>query len=336
MSQSGVTLMELVVVLAILAMLAGVAVRGLGEAGMRGRVEATRRTLEVVREGVLGVEERSGGGGGFLADMGRLPRLGEWTDGDGAGWLGFRDLVDGPGMAAHGMYPALGSNVVARFVGEWDGTNASVVASEAVWVKAGWRGPYVVGRGADGMPLDGWGRLMAARPGGGGPCWMLIWQTNGLPLSGTAPWPIGHGIASGVGLPLSGVVCDAGAEAGGGSGAVREWVTWGRHDVIADPVVVQVRDVAGRWASGGVLLVMWYGPNPEMGADGRPVQAMVRQVTVSGGGGVAVVSWTGESAPTHGPRVFRACLRVGGDLYDTGPLHVLVGRGTSLVELRLP
>lgn len=106
--------------------------------------------------------------------------------------------------------------------------------------------------------------------------------------------------------------------------------------MVADPVVVQVRDVAGRWASGGVLLVMWYGPNPEMGADGRPVQAMVRQVTVSGGGGVAVVSWTGESAPTHGPRVFRACLRVGGDLYDTGPLHVLVGRGTSLVELRLP
>ncbi|MFM8419312.1 MAG: type II secretion system protein, partial [Verrucomicrobiota bacterium] len=248
MSQSGVTLMELVVVLAILAMLAGVAVRGLGEAGMRGRVEATRRTLEVVREGVLGVEERNGGGGGFLADMGRLPRLGEWTDGDGAGWLGFRDLVDGSGMAAHGMYPALGSNVVARFVGEWDGTNASVVASEAVWVKAGWRGPYVVGRGADGMPLDGWGRLMAARPGGGGPCWMLIWQTNGLPLSGTAPWPIGHGIASGVGLPLSGVVCDAGAEAGGGFGAVREWVTWGRHEVVADPVVVQVRDVAGRWA----------------------------------------------------------------------------------------
>jgi len=225
---------------------------------------------------------------------------------------------------------------VARFVGAWDGTNASVVASESVWVKAGWRGPYVVGRGAYGMPLDGWGRLLAARAGGAGPCWMLCWQTNGHPAAGTGPWPAGHGMALGPGPGLSGMVCDVGVEAGSGAGAGREWVTWGRHEVVADPVVVQVRDEAGRWASGGVLLVMWYGPNPEMGADGRPVQVMVRQVTVSGGGGVAVVSWTGESAPTHGPRVFRACLRVGDVVHDTGPLHVLVGRGTSLVELRLP
>ena len=333
MSRSGVTLVELVVVLAILAMLAGVAVRGLGEVGFRGRVEATRRTMEVIRDGVLGMGD---GGGGFVGDVGRLPRLGVWTDGEGQGWLGPRELVEGAGFPAHGMHQAVGSNVVARFVGSWDGTNADMAASADVWVKAGWRGPYVTGRGAWGLPVDGWGRLMAGRASGGGSCWMLGWQANGGGQVGTDPWPRGHVAVTGPGTTMSGMVCDLGVEPGSGSGTGREWVAWERHEVSADPVVVQVRDGAGRWAGGGVLLVMWYGPNPEAWTDGRPVQALVRQVAVTGAQGVAVVSWTGEAAPTRGPRVFRACLRVGGEVHDTGPLHVLVGPGTSLVELKLP
>lgn len=133
---------------------------------------------------------------------------------------------------------------------------------------------------------------------------------------------------------MSGLACDVGVEGGGGAG--REWVAWERQDVWADPVVVQVRDDGGRWVGGGTLWVMWYGPNPEMGLDGRPVQAVVQAVPVGGGSRVASLGLTGWTAPTHGPRVFRACMRVGGVVHDTGPVHVVVGRWTSLVELTLP
>ncbi len=337
MGRRGMTLMELVVVLAILTMLAGVAVRGLGDLGMHGRVEATRRVLDGIRDGVLGGGVGGEpGAGGFLADMGRLPRTAGWVGTDGREWIGARELSEGTGFLGHGLYPAVGSNVVARFVGTWDATNADVVASGLVGVMAGWRGPYVLGRGEGGLPMDGWGRLMAGRGAGdvGGPCWMLSWQTNGVAGTTWVPGPAGHGVAGVGGMEISGMACDIGGD--GGGVAAREWVSWERRDVWADPVVVQVRDGAGRWAGGGTLLVMWYGPNPEVVAEGRPVQAVVVQASVGGGAGVMGVAMSGWAAPTLGPRVFRACLKAGGQVHDTGPLHVKVGRGTSVVELSLP
>ena len=162
---------------------------------------------------------------------------------------------------------------------------------------------------------------------------MLSWQTNGAAWMGLSPGPAGHGIAGNAGMELSGVACDVGSE---GGGTAREWVSWERREVFADPLTVQVRDVAGRWNGGGTLIVMWYGPNPESRTDGRPVQAVVAQVPVGGGGPVASVAMSGWAAPTLGPRVFRACLKAGGAVHDTGPVHVAVGRGTSLVELSLP
>jgi prepilin-type N-terminal cleavage/methylation domain-containing protein len=83
----GFTLLELVIVLAILAIVTALATREVGHVQDQRRFEVTQRTLENIREVVLGVpNDRAPDGtrmqGGFVADTGRLPgNLSElWTN----------------------------------------------------------------------------------------------------------------------------------------------------------------------------------------------------------------------------------------------------------------
>ncbi|MEM6363592.1 MAG: prepilin-type N-terminal cleavage/methylation domain-containing protein [Planctomycetota bacterium] len=75
----GLTLIELVVVLSILAALTGVAVRSLEPIADQTRYEATRKTLDHVRDAIITLPAVRRGDGslamqGFVSDMGRLPR----------------------------------------------------------------------------------------------------------------------------------------------------------------------------------------------------------------------------------------------------------------------
>ena len=83
----GLTLVELVVVLAILAVLAGVAVRSLEPIADQARYEATQKTLESVKNAIVDDRQQASGTrqiSGFVSDIGRLPEY-TWMLIDSAG-----------------------------------------------------------------------------------------------------------------------------------------------------------------------------------------------------------------------------------------------------------
>ncbi len=133
------TLVELLVVLAILALLTTVAVTSSDVVLSQGRHDATTRTLRAIEEAVLGPQSATAQSdepaAGFLADLGRLPRLVDDPKDEG---IGLEELwINRGGMASFGIYPTCDGEVA---------------------VGCGWRGPYLrlpVGR--DNI-RDGWGR----------------------------------------------------------------------------------------------------------------------------------------------------------------------------------
>lgn len=145
----GFTLLELVVVLAILAVVTAIATRSLGKMEDQRRFETSQRGLDELEAAVLGSDnDRAPDGSrminGFVADMGRLPR----TVLDPAVTppaLTLRELWSNPG-ALYDARQAIAVNGVAA-------------ADEdlQVLVLGGWRGPYLrLPLGAVNL-LDGWG-----------------------------------------------------------------------------------------------------------------------------------------------------------------------------------
>lgn len=158
--RAGFTLLELVVVLAILAIVTALAVRSLDGVQDQKRYEATQRGLEEISAAVLGSpDDRAADGsrtiGGFVADMGRLPRT-----------VGTADLT----LAELWRPPANASFIydVRSAVGiPTAGFTVMTVAAEdhdlQVRVPGGWRGPYVrlpiaaASEVEEAKLLDGWG-----------------------------------------------------------------------------------------------------------------------------------------------------------------------------------
>jgi prepilin-type N-terminal cleavage/methylation domain-containing protein len=139
LTRRGMTLLELLIVVAILAVLTSVAVTSTDVLLGQGRCDATRRNLTSVEEAVLGPADARQADGtlsvtGFVADVGRLPvcanavyaRFGLaelWARPSTLAWFGIRSPTDDP----------------------------------EVKVPCGWRGPYVrLPLGHDYL-LDGWG-----------------------------------------------------------------------------------------------------------------------------------------------------------------------------------
>jgi prepilin-type N-terminal cleavage/methylation domain-containing protein len=146
------TLLELLVVLAILATVTALAVRSLDRVDEQRRYETALRCLQEINDAVLGSpDDRAPDGtrtvSGFVADMGRLPRalLAASTP-----ELELRELWESPG-AAFDIRSAIEANGV-------------VLADEdpQVLVPGGWRGPYL--RLPLGTPtlLDGWGNPISS------------------------------------------------------------------------------------------------------------------------------------------------------------------------------
>lgn len=129
-SKSGMTLIELVIVLALMAGLAGVALTTVGSMGHRARYDETTARMHLIRRTVI---TDSGEAGRFIHDMGRLPirfsantpeneglELEElWRD---AGTLGYGEMTLDP-------IP-------------WPGSPPAAVPT-AVTLRAGWNGPYL-------------------------------------------------------------------------------------------------------------------------------------------------------------------------------------------------
>lgn len=137
----GFTLLELVVVIAILAVLSTVALRSMTGVASQARFEATQRTLDQVHEAILGAPcDRQPDGtliiSGFIADMGRPP-------------TNLNELLSLPAGA-----PAF--------------TVQRVPADPDVMVAGGWNGPYIrLPIGATTL-CDGWGAPLIESPDGSG------------------------------------------------------------------------------------------------------------------------------------------------------------------------
>ncbi|MCH2131937.1 MAG: prepilin-type N-terminal cleavage/methylation domain-containing protein [Pirellulaceae bacterium] len=135
-TQLGFTLIELVLVLMILAILAGAAMSMVDTQVDQARFESTQQTLQMIDRGVLGPEYARAADGsrsvsGFVADCGRLPHS-------------LEELYIRP------------ASVPQFFIGKPDGVDESTNADNDVIVSGCWNGPYVQPAiGATSLP-DGW------------------------------------------------------------------------------------------------------------------------------------------------------------------------------------
>ena len=153
-SAKGLTLIEVVVVLAILAVLAGVAVRSLEPIADQTRYEVTQKTLETVRDAI--VEDRRLSSGtrqlsGFVSDIGRLPETSSMLI-DDVGTTEFTGVTPSVPLSSFQFADRTGPAASNPPL------NPTDVDCSGVSLRCGWRGPYVtVADPASGV-VDGWGR----------------------------------------------------------------------------------------------------------------------------------------------------------------------------------
>ena len=136
----GFTLVELVVVLAVIAAMTHLAVRELSRVRDGKLGIAADRQLETIRDCVY---SHDGGMQGFLADMGRLPRSTSATNAT------LRELWTMPeGARPYAVLPATEENLVPGL---------QALANAAIYVPTGWRGPYLRLPFGKSRLLDPWG-----------------------------------------------------------------------------------------------------------------------------------------------------------------------------------
>lgn len=139
-ARSGMTLIEVVIVLALLAGLAGMTLSFVGDLDDESRAKRTRDRADIIRTVVLGEGSETGR---FLADMGRLPVLQDTAEG-----RTLSELYECPHAEAVGQtvsYP-----IGMTFFGETFNTLPAGTA-----MACGWNGPYVL-TGGDKL-YDGFG-----------------------------------------------------------------------------------------------------------------------------------------------------------------------------------
>ena len=153
MNRKGFTFVELVVVLAIIAILTHLAVRELSSVRDARLVKAADRQLEEIRSSVYSCvpgEEATG----FLADMGRLPRLADDERVDRAS----RAVVTNSTLSELWLMPAGAKPyAVRRATAENMVPGLEALANPAVYVPTGWRGPYLRIPFGKTRLLDPWG-----------------------------------------------------------------------------------------------------------------------------------------------------------------------------------
>jgi len=141
----GMTLIELVIVLALMAGLAGMALTTVGEMGNRARYDETTARLKLIREAVVGDGKAAGR---FIRDMGRLPMVQDTDEGKLLSELWTAAAGTGYGSASEDMDDGSGP--------EWPDAFPSLPGT--VSLHCGWNGPYtMVENPNDAQIFDGFG-----------------------------------------------------------------------------------------------------------------------------------------------------------------------------------
>ena len=164
-ARAGLSLLELVVVLAILATLTTVATVAVLPTVDASRHEATRRTLEDIRDASEGRRGTAGVVTGFAADVGELPTA----------------------------LAQLTSSVLPAGLTPWASRSSAVTldgATGTIALPGGWRGPYLrlgVGQAAI---TDGWGDAFVVSGGAGA-------DTQVITIAHEAPYAVPFGFGAG-------------------------------------------------------------------------------------------------------------------------------------------
>lgn len=159
--RSGLTLVELMAVLFILALVAGIAITSTEGLIDQARVDTSQKVLANLEDAIIGPRNLREPDGtliisGFLADIGRLPqtvRPPGQPPGDEVVTLG--ELWD----------ESLWASPTARFaVRKAEGVNivGGLDADTEIWVACGWRGPYLRLPVGSSELSDGWGKRLVS------------------------------------------------------------------------------------------------------------------------------------------------------------------------------
>jgi hypothetical protein len=138
----------MVIVVAILAVLAGIAVRGVDGLDQQARFDATQRVIRDINDAVLATGQDADGSllvCGFVADMGRLPKAVVGSDGN----LQLQELWSNSGnLQPFAVRPAT------------QAVNPAITAPDPeVLIAGGWRGNYLRLGVGQSVLQDGWGNL---------------------------------------------------------------------------------------------------------------------------------------------------------------------------------
>lgn len=152
--QRGMTLLELLVVVALMSVVGFMALSQVGDDLSQARYQDTENRLLALRRAVVGYEEPVFNGqrlfSGYAADNGRLP-LDEW----GLRSLIAIDTVDGQLDPYGPQNPIFDATPTDGFN---DGIDETALVGPGLQLFKGWRGPYLVARpGEKGIYRDGWG-----------------------------------------------------------------------------------------------------------------------------------------------------------------------------------
>lgn len=357
------TLLELLVVVAILAILASVAIQSTSEIGEQTRYDATQKTVEAFRGAVLGPSGQLAPDGssilsGFLSDMGRLPLAKSITTADGDQQGSLLELYSEslPGdLKAYSVHTVTSGNTFATLgSGDWSRHTNEVfggLASGFIRVPAGWRGPYLRKPSSVYTLVDGWEKPIVSR-------WELgltvdvvqNWPTMLLEFRTITTGTLGYGPSQAYtpiltsGREVSGVFCGSGFDGSFTPGTYSAtFDSLISQSEIRNDLIVQVTVPAGKYstASSFPLLLMSYGPNPNVAIDNKPVQVYAQQSPLA----ASQIQFTlaGSLAPSVGVRVFRAVLKTNSvantsatNYVRSPPIVVPVTRFTQSINIPLP
>lgn len=323
---AGFTLLELLVVLAILAIVTGLAVRSLDGVQDQHRYDTNRTGVDQLRAAIVGSDDDRASDGartvsGFVADLGRLPRT-------------VAQMIDDESMLT--LAELFERREIPEFaVRQATGTEIADPSDEdpEVFIAGGWRGPYVrLPLGAKTL-LDGWGNPYVSPVSGNVPVPRLLnAHSNPLTSEGQAIERIQHLGANG---SAGGDSYDQ-DEVFDLSGSATAKLT-GRISVISDDPN-DPEDTLVPADSSQSVTIRVFGPNPANAAQTAVIARTIIRFDTN------PLPWEIPASPagsTVGPRMVRAYLHVTGVNVASSALRrsavkaITVRSGVNVVDFKV-
>ncbi len=348
------TLLELLVVVAILAVLATVAIQSTTDIGNQTRYEVTQKSLASFRDAALGPANQTSPDGnamitGFIADMGRPPRSRELVHPELGTLNDLSELYaeNLPGsLKTFGLYSATTANLATNATISGLSSTALLYDS-ALRIPAGWRGPYLRKPSTELSLVDGWGKLLVSRLDLGStlpeinswPTMLLAFRTNTTSQPFALAENVNYTAVTDAGRDVVGLFTQSGfngAPVGTDaySGRFYSAITTNEYRI---PITITVNcsTLFTPLAATNYVAVMLYGPNPDVASDGKPIRVWAQQANYTSFN--VTFTFDNANAPTVGTRVVRAILRLSGSRFEySRVVYFPIRPGVQNINIPLP